>query len=604
VVTDALNSGHVIPKDGTWHHVVVVHKGDEVEIWVNGESKARKATNVTTIALDMPINIGRTARAGGVLYFKGLIDEVRIYGRALTEGEITRLYNLKFTRLASATNKLQNITDTSPLVGWYTVKANWTGDQNYTSSEHSWIMSVCEQIPPLWKVVEINQTKPHINETLSLAVDVKDNWYLDTVWLATNETWVWQNRTFRLFHLAGGWVNFTWRNGSIPAGIKVGWQIYFNDSFGNVNATPVRTFEVQIAKTWENFTLDRVWSSAATGDVDADGVLDAVIGAHDGNVYMLEGRRGVRKWNFSTAGYVGSSPSLADLNGDGRLEVYVGSADRRLYALDYDGSLLWNYTTKGVVWSSPAIADVDGDGQNEIIIGSDDNSTYVINATGQQLWNFTTNDTIWSSPVTWKDVIIIASYDRYVYALNGSTREPLWSFAALAQVESTPIVTDVTGDGVPEIAFGSYDRRVYLLDFNGNELWNYTTGGWVTASPNAADLDGDGVAEIIIGSHDSRVYAFKGNGSLLWAFTIPTGGRIESSPSIGDMDLDGDDDVVFGSSDNYVYVVTNEGQLLWSFDTGGYVFSTPALIDLNGDGLLDVVYGNLAATVHALGVPG
>ncbi len=83
--------------DGNWHHVVVVADRSEwTRIYIDGkfdaEAGATEGTNVTTesrMYIGASVRIGETTRR----YFEGLIDEVGIYNRVLTENDISHNFN-------------------------------------------------------------------------------------------------------------------------------------------------------------------------------------------------------------------------------------------------------------------------------------------------------------------------------------------------------------------------------------------------------------------------------------------------------------------------------------------------------------------------------
>ncbi|MCX6634409.1 MAG: BACON domain-containing carbohydrate-binding protein, partial [Acidobacteria bacterium] len=77
---------------GAWTHVVGVHDGSALRVYIDGRAAGAPvaapgplvpSSNPLTIGWD-PVNPGR--------FFRGLIDEVGIYGRALSEAEIQVLY--------------------------------------------------------------------------------------------------------------------------------------------------------------------------------------------------------------------------------------------------------------------------------------------------------------------------------------------------------------------------------------------------------------------------------------------------------------------------------------------------------------------------------
>ena len=82
----ALDSGQAILTDGQWTHVVCTYDGDIQKIYANGIQ-----VNVSPSRNSMPlVDRGGNLRLGIVAtsnWFDGLIDEVRIYDRAVSEGE-------------------------------------------------------------------------------------------------------------------------------------------------------------------------------------------------------------------------------------------------------------------------------------------------------------------------------------------------------------------------------------------------------------------------------------------------------------------------------------------------------------------------------------
>jgi len=74
----------------TWYHVTCVSNGYESKIYLNGVLQ-NTLTNSNLGTLSTDLLIGK--RTGDTLYFTGKIDEVGIWDRALTQTEITTLYN-------------------------------------------------------------------------------------------------------------------------------------------------------------------------------------------------------------------------------------------------------------------------------------------------------------------------------------------------------------------------------------------------------------------------------------------------------------------------------------------------------------------------------
>ncbi|HYN89834.1 MAG TPA: VCBS repeat-containing protein [Ardenticatenaceae bacterium] len=326
---------------------------------------------------------------------------------------------------------------------------------------------------------------------------------------------------------------------------------------------------------------------------------------------------------------ISSSPTLADLNGDGLPEVLVGTTtlngtsfryDRTpvLAVLDGSGSPVWSQRLESPINASPAVGDVDNDGLPELIVVSIGGSledpkhpggVVAFDRFGNRLWHFYSQD---FSPAD--------GYPDGVF--------------------STPAICDVDGDSDLEIAFGSWDQRIYLLDHAGTSLWNnvpagvagpgYFNADTIWSSPACADLNRDGQLEIIIGADITAgtlpdgtptadggfLYVLSANGQPLVRRYVPE--AVYSSPAVGNLDGDSDLEVVVGTSDfwwkahgkreqPYVYAF-DTAQLFgglsyadpnklpnlpgWPQPTPFPGFSSPALADLNLDGDLEIVIGS------------
>lgn len=73
--------------DDQWHHIVGLYDGTEARIYVDGKLDASQAATGQMYATDYPVYIGENSQATG-RYWDGLIDDARIYNKALSEDEI------------------------------------------------------------------------------------------------------------------------------------------------------------------------------------------------------------------------------------------------------------------------------------------------------------------------------------------------------------------------------------------------------------------------------------------------------------------------------------------------------------------------------------
>jgi hypothetical protein len=298
-----------------------------------------------------------------------------------------------------------------------------------------------------------------------------------------------------------------------------------------------------------------------------------------------------------------SSPVVANMGSEGRL-IIVGSQGGKLYAFRYkNGALTKAWDTGSAIEtfidSSPAVADLNGDGCPEVLVGA-----------GNEYRPYNSG--------------------LHVFDCHGQ-KHRFWKAPGHAKpnhvgVFSTPAVGDVTGDGVPEVAYASFNQKIYLKDRYGKDLpgWpreNYDT---IWSSPAIADVDGNGKKDIIIGTDlgggaavwtcakgiRGTMSVFNYKGQFLPGYPRCIDTPIWSSPAV--MDLNGDHrfDIVVGTNNYLEYgkVVgvpktvrawnAKSATLLWdtNLGSGNRIFSSPAVGDVGSDGKLDVAIGAISPT--------
>lgn len=236
---------------------------------------------------------------------------------------------------------------------------------------------------------------------------------------------------------------------------------------------------------------------------------------------------------------VRSSPAAADLDGDCLDEIVVGTYGPpftiRIY--DNDGTEIGRSSSNFGVISSPAIGDLNRDGELEIVVGTSDGTLKVLKKDGSSF------SPAW--PVTLPG--------RSTPLVRGMRND----------VDSSPALGDLDGDGFPEIVVLSDHGIVYAYDRNGQPLLGFPfiapantfppgiTEALNFASPIIADIDGDGHLDIIAAMSNARVYGLRADGTPLPGFPLvfPPGTQpdararfgddILSTPAVGDVDGDG-----------------------------------------------------------------
>jgi hypothetical protein len=92
-----------------WYHLVVAYNGNEIKLFINNTIVASTLTTGSLQTSNIPLRFGRRGGAGIYnCWYSGKIDDVGIWNRALTQEEITNLYN--------ANQCITNITVTDTLI--------------------------------------------------------------------------------------------------------------------------------------------------------------------------------------------------------------------------------------------------------------------------------------------------------------------------------------------------------------------------------------------------------------------------------------------------------------------------------------------------------
>ena len=337
-----------------------------------------------------------------------------------------------------------------------------------------------------------------------------------------------------------------------------------------------------------------------------------------------------------------SSPAVGDLDGnpDNGLETAILTADAVLNVVNSSGALMWSAKlpnsdctktgdeNKG--FSAPAIAELFKDGKKYVVvgyggIGGKDCGGGVVahdGATGARRWHFN---------------------------LVRFSKKENFSVPIAYSVFSSPVIADINRDGYPEIAFGSYDRNVYVLNARGKPVWYYHAADTVWSSGTFVQVNNKGRLELLIGTDITGNPHFQPaikNGGYLYAFKIKTkrvkkkralrrpvltyrgfqdrkayiwrthfDQVVHSSPVVADVlpNIPGDEIVVGtgcfypegteSKTGKHVSILSlATGKVLKKLETDVCVSATPAIADIDEDGKLEVVITSVgSATVGSTG---
>ena len=105
-------------KKDNWYHVVGTFDGKELRVYVDGKLEGQKAVPANgPVMIWNDNNIEFGGRGTGVNAYKGLLDELIVYDRALTEEEVVEVMTSKDIFAVDAAGKLATT--------WGDLKVKW-----------------------------------------------------------------------------------------------------------------------------------------------------------------------------------------------------------------------------------------------------------------------------------------------------------------------------------------------------------------------------------------------------------------------------------------------------------------------------------------------
>jgi outer membrane protein assembly factor BamB len=318
-------------------------------------------------------------------------------------------------------------------------------------------------------------------------------------------------------------------------------------------------------------------------DLTGDDVADVIIGTAgiSRSIYALSGVDGALLWTFDThffggGGYVYEVASVGDLNGDLVPDVVAAAGDDagRVFALSgATGQLIWPGTHVATFFTARPLHDVTGDNVPDVVGGTTNGIVAAYNgASGAAIWTVTVAA---GSPifallpmgnanpeVTISEDIAVASAYTGVYCLDGNNGARIWAHGDQSYVYELAVGSDITGDNVREVYYGTVSGWVRCLDgSSGQIIWA------VVADPFAAtnvlsmtaipDITGDAISEIACGTMGDNIVLLDGwDGVQIWA-TPGNGpsGEVDAISGMPDIDRSGSWEVLAGHRSGVVEVI-------------------------------------------------
>ncbi len=299
-------------------------------------------------------------------------------------------------------------------------------------------------------------------------------------------------------------------------------------------------------------------SSPAVGDINRDGTIDLVTCAEEGRVYFIYSP--VISPQIESAKVTGelfSSPAIFQ-DAEKRL-VAVGTSLGRLFIFDGQtrrtkvfniteaiNKLLGTHLPINEITPTPAIGDLTGDNVPEIVIAT--NQYYV-------------------APVNSRDGKLL--WAKHIEPISEKESPSHYS---------SPVLSDIDGNQILDIILASCNGRILgIKGVDGEILWEFNTGenNRIISSPAITDFDKDGVPDVAVGNEDGKLYIISGKSKLaqnadrLLASPTVASAPLTSSPVIGDVNNDGLLEIVYSSINNKPGILatntkTFKGKILWS----------------------------------------
>ncbi len=341
------------------------------------------------------------------------------------------------------------------------------------------------------------------------------------------------------------------------------------------------------------------FSALHAADMDGDGADEIIAGSTNGEVYLFD-NDGSLLWSRDIGGQV-RAVSSAKLAGHDRPVVIAGGTSATLYAIDADGEELWDfamprYKGAGVI-TTVFPADLDADGNDEVVAGTQSWRYYAFGADGKEIWRV---ESVRMSTVGAAGDLdgdgadeVVAGTEYHSWPVYDSDGRKLFGYAPRTGPGCNDVtITDITGDGTPEIVFAGLDSFVHAVSATGQLLWKFGTGDSVSA---VAPLTGAGDARVAAASRSYNLYGFAGDGSVVW--------RVDLGSPLADVAAvnTADGERVVATADDGAVVVADgrDGAVVGRTELlrGGIAL---VAADLDGDGTQEIVVSSGDGNITAL----
>ncbi len=533
-----------------WNHIVGVKIGSNITFYLNGQEIGTGSVWHSRAVTSLLIGSDGLSGIGGADYFDGSISEVRVYNRALDDGEVYSNYlgnviqdglilNHNYSRnhtrdLTDNNNDGSNfgaeyLTNVLEETGNYNAETDgWIGNEDYKPIRYveeldgSWIKET-----GTYGALEFSGTSDYVEVADSASLNVTDTLTVE-VWInKESQDWIFDTilATDSYRFQVNSAKNLVWD-----------WTDGVNRSERN---------------SWGSITLDE-WNHVV--GVKSGSTITFYINGQECGISTVSYSRAVASLNIGSDG----------LSGIGGADYFAGSiSEVRVYnrALS-ESEVLSNYQgnvgISGLVLEHnyPQVIDLSGNGNSGAVYGAQYAITEVVAETG--IYN--PEQGIWYSNSINESPLADAGIDKSgnegeIVTLNGICTDPegdtlscIWTqisgptvnlnnanssvadFTAPEVIEDTDLVFRLTVSDSEKSAYD--DVKITVRNKNSSKFWEYDRTFSYAFTKHVTDTDAAGNAidyvETTILNEDDNIIYFKDREGNIERYTYDLSGRIAS----------------------------------------------------------------------------
>ncbi len=577
---------------GQWYHVAAVMTTANTQFYVNGSLIGTTTNGLNSGITGVNLTLGTSNPAATAEYFKGEIDEVRVWNTARTATQIS----------TNKSTPIANPASTAGLVAYYPIDQNATATTvlpNYSANSLNGTLYNYPVAPTITGIVPSRNyvsaaRNSNVAVTFSAAMDASSPAALRVFGSQTGQragtgsgggtsTLVFDpTKDLKAGEVASVTVTTAAKSQAGAALVKPSVS-----QFTGAATSGTATFK---AANNETQTAEYRYAGAVA-DLNGDGNLDLVqpnsgadpttAGPTSGvNIRLGNGTGQLAAPTANATVSTGASPdnvTLGDIDGDGDVDMLVSNGGNGPYPISVfknDGNAVFTPAANGTINSggfnrSMTLGDIDGDGDLDLVTTN-----------GDYLYVFGNNGS--------------GTFTQLVNYTNSASFQPVYN-----AVENVTLA-DVDNDGDLDALATLRNAGVVGVRLNnGAGTFSGSTNVQVGTYARAlavADVDGDGDLDFVTANNNATtplsLRLNDGSGNFTAPATEPAlpVNSYGYSVRLGDLDGDGDADIAVTASNTYALL--NNGAGTFARPANGGVIATDLsnlwLADFNNDGALDV----------------